>query len=69
MGNVHSVASSTSEELELQTMFENSEELVVGHCPDCGPDRRADVIAEHKVESSDDEYGVWGRVTYRILAC
>lgn len=50
-------------------MFENSEELVVGHCPDCGPDRRADVIAEHKVESSDDEYGVWGRVTYRILAC
>jgi len=40
-----------------------------GVCPECGPDRFADVVGEHAVASDDDESGVWGRTDYRILKC
>ena len=38
-----------------------------GHCPACGPDRHAQVVASHAVEW--DEHSVWGRVTYNVLRC
>jgi hypothetical protein len=42
---------------------------VKGHCPDCGPDRLADVVAHHQSRMADDEAEVWGRIEYRILRC
>ncbi len=41
-----------------------------GHCPNCGPARFADVVAEHTDhEEGDDEYGTWAETTSRILQC
>ena len=45
-------------------------EQVRGHCPDCGPARYADVVAEYKdSESHDAEHGTWSASAYRILQC
>lgn len=41
--------------------------FVQGHCPACGPDRRAEVIAKH--EEVWDQRGVSGSQTYAILKC
>jgi hypothetical protein len=56
-------------EKNMVTTPNSDETIVLGHCPDCGPDRRADVLAEHKFESNDEEHGIWGRRTFRILRC
>jgi hypothetical protein len=44
---------------------------IKGHCPQCGPDRFADIVGEHVVKWEDDEapFPIWGRLTYRILKC
>lgn len=44
-------------------------EIVKGHCPDCGPDRFADVVGHHVNRFDDDEAGIWGQTDYRILQC
>lgn len=40
-----------------------------GHCPRCGADRWADVIARHKEEWSEPEIAVWVATEFRILKC
>jgi hypothetical protein len=42
---------------------------VKGHCTNCGPDRNADVLASHEEPWDDEDSGIWGRVTYRMLKC
>jgi Domain of unknown function (DUF4145) len=42
---------------------------VKGHCPNCGPQRYADVVGEHSVVESDDSSGVWAQTDYRMLSC
>lgn len=44
-------------------------EVVQGHCPECGPHRRAEVKGHFNKRESDDEVGVWGETDYRILEC
>lgn len=40
-----------------------------GHCPECGPDRLADIVGHHSKREEDDRNGVWGQIDYRILHC
>lgn len=40
-----------------------------GHCPKCGPDRFSDVVGQHKESWVEDQYGINGTETYRILRC
>lgn len=40
-----------------------------GHCPVCGPDRRAEVKASLQERWDDDSAGVWATDTYSILKC
>jgi hypothetical protein len=40
-----------------------------GHCPECGPDRNADVVGFHRWRWDNDETGLWGSVEYYILKC
>lgn len=45
---------------------------VIGHCPRCGPNRRADVVGHYHRRDTDDSYeenGVWSEIDYRILKC
>jgi hypothetical protein len=42
---------------------------VKGHCPECGPDRLANVVAQYHSRYDDEESGVWGETDYRILQC
>lgn len=45
-------------------------EQIRARCPKCGPERFADVIAEHdEHEDHDTEHGVWSNTTTRILRC
>ena len=43
--------------------------IVRGHCPECGPDRKAYVRGEHHVRSNDDSDGTSSRDTALILEC
>lgn len=47
----------------------DTEKMVTGHCPNCGPERRADVKGHHKTQFNDDDSGIWGSTDYRILEC
>ena len=38
-----------------------------GHCPECGPDRYADIVAEH--EERYDSVDMWATNCYYILRC
>jgi hypothetical protein len=40
-----------------------------GHCPQCGPDRFADVVGYHRAHDEDDRSGVWVATDYRIMRC
>ena len=40
-----------------------------GHCPNCGPDRFSNVLAEHSQQGQDDDTGIWGETTHYILEC
>ncbi|WP_182915264.1 DUF4145 domain-containing protein [Rhodopseudomonas palustris] len=42
---------------------------VRGDCPNCGPQRWANVVAAHSKHDSDDELGLWTHTDYRILEC
>jgi hypothetical protein len=42
---------------------------IKGHCPNCGPDRLADVVGHHHSSCNDKTSGIWGEVDYRILQC
>lgn len=46
-----------------------ADEIVKGHCPDCGPDRFADVVGHYRSNFGDEESAVWGQRDYRILKC
>lgn len=45
------------------------EKIRQGHCPECGPDRFSDIVAEHRDSFSDDRSGIWGHTDFRILRC
>ncbi len=49
----------------------SSRPLSRGHCPRCGPDRNAEVLAEDAVESKieDGNIWIWGKSTSSILRC
>lgn len=51
----------------MQEKKEN--EIILGHCPSCGPDRYADVVGQHASRFDDDENGIWGHTDFRILEC
>lgn len=40
-----------------------------GHCPRCGPDRIADIVASHQERWFDDEAIVGATTNFRILRC
>ena len=42
---------------------------VRGHCPNCGPNRQADVVGYHQQHETDDRAPVWATTEYRILQC
>lgn len=42
---------------------------IKGHCPNCGPDRLANVVGHHHSRYYDETSGIWGEVDYRILQC
>jgi hypothetical protein len=45
-------------------------EQVRGHCPNCGPQIYADIVAEDiESEDIDERAGIWTRMTSRILRC
>jgi hypothetical protein len=46
-----------------------SEAVVRGHCPNCGADRRADVVASHAERCDDESQVVWSVETLSILKC
>jgi len=48
-------------------MAEETNEHVYGHCPQCGPKHKADVLAE-EIEDRD-ERPLWWHTSYRILQC
>jgi Domain of unknown function (DUF4145) len=39
------------------------------HCPECGPERHADVVAEHTERWEDDDHPLFTIDHYRILRC
>ena len=45
-------------------MIDEPAKAVKGHCPNCGPDRLADVVAHHQ-----SQYEYEGEIEYRILRC
>jgi hypothetical protein len=46
-----------------------SAEQIKSHCPTCGPGRCANVLHKHRVESRDDETGMWEETTSYMLEC
>jgi hypothetical protein len=44
-------------------------EKIKGHCPNCGANINAGVMASHKTSWSDDYDPIWGETDYRILRC
>jgi hypothetical protein len=43
---------------------------IKGHCPNCGADRNAEIVANHETaRDSDDDSGIWWRGTFQILRC
>lgn len=43
--------------------------LAKGHCPECGPNRNADVVGHYQMRDHDEEHLVWAKTDYRILRC
>src|SRR5262249_14307892 len=43
--------------------------MIKGHCPNCGPNRNAEIVASHESAGSDDEDGIWWRAKDQILQC
>ena len=40
-----------------------------GHCPECGPNRNADIVASFEKRWEPDDVPIWTIDTYRILRC
>jgi hypothetical protein len=47
----------------------SKDEIIRGDCPDCGPNRYADVMRHYSVRWDDEYSGIWGKNDYRILQC
>ena len=45
------------------------DEVVKGHCPECGPDRKSDVRGSHRYRWCDEDSGVTILARYLILEC
>ncbi len=45
------------------------EDVVQGHCPSCGPDRKADVKGHYQTRFSEAEGLIWGQTDFRLLVC
>lgn len=45
------------------------EKITKGHCPECGAEKNADIVAAYKNNWRLDEQAIWGYVDYRILKC
>ena len=48
---------------------EGSRAILRGHCPNCGADRNAEVLAEDINEKEDKPSDIWVKSTYSILRC
>jgi hypothetical protein len=46
-----------------------TDKTIKAHCPTCGPDRNAAILADHQTCDSDDNAGVWLNTQYSILRC
>lgn len=46
-----------------------TEKVRLGHCPQCGPDRSADIVKAHHECYGDRDAGAWTDADYRILRC
>jgi len=51
----------------LMSIEETPPKLYKGHCPQCGPDRKADVVGYKRHARSDPDY--WDVTEYAILQC
>jgi hypothetical protein len=47
----------------------NKRKQVRGHCPNCGPARFAEIVAEYVDREEIERDGVWAETTSRILQC
>lgn len=45
------------------------EKIIRGHCPECGPNKNAELIAEHESKWEYEDESIWGQIDYRILKC
>ncbi|MBA4027381.1 MAG: hypothetical protein C0473_03975 [Cyanobacteria bacterium DS3.002] len=52
-------------------MKEKTDEPLIrkGHCPECGPEKSADIVGYHREQVTDEQSGVWESKDYRILKC
>lgn len=48
---------------------EGARAILRGHCPNCGADRNAEVLAEDTHEEENEQAIIWVRRTYSILRC
>ncbi|WP_155710343.1 DUF4145 domain-containing protein [Burkholderia stagnalis] len=46
-----------------------AENIIKGHCPECGAGKNADIVAAYEHKWQDDEHPIWGQIDYRILKC
>jgi Domain of unknown function (DUF4145) len=42
---------------------------IKGHCPNCGPGRNAEIVANHEASAEADDESVWWKGTFQILQC
>lgn len=52
-----------------QAQEPHSSNTTRGHCPRCGPERRATIAAQHIVRTEDGDELVWTQDTYSVLKC
>ena len=45
------------------------EKITKGHCPECGAEKNADIVAAYKDSWRVDKYAISGHTDYRILKC
>ncbi|WP_250495053.1 DUF4145 domain-containing protein [Caballeronia sp. GAWG1-1] len=46
-----------------------AENILKGHCPECGAGKNGDVVAAYKHKWEDDDHPIWGQIDFRILKC
>ena len=55
--------------LKTQGKDMTEQEVRLGHCPKCGPDRSSDIVGQHHEHYDDDDTDAWLDAVYRILRC